>query len=64
LVKNQKKILKLISRKPCISKREIAEKISISTTAVDKNIAMLKKRGLIKRIGSAKSGYWEIVKKD
>ncbi len=58
LVENQKKILQFIAENPRISKREMAEKLGISTTAVDKNINTLKKRGLLKRVGGAKGGYW------
>jgi len=61
LVENQKKILRLMQENPRISKRELSQKIKISTTAIDKNIEMLKRKGLIKRIGSAKGGYWKII---
>ena len=60
LVENQGKMVRLIHRDPHISKKKMAEIIGISTTAVDKNIETLKKKGLIIRIGNAKSGYWEI----
>lgn len=60
LVESQKRILSLISENPRISKQELAKKIGISTTAVDKNIIKLKQKGLLKRIGPAKGGYWEI----
>jgi len=60
LAENQKKILKLIAKNPQISKREMAGKIGISTTAIDKNLNSLKKRGILKRIGSAKGGHWEL----
>jgi ATP-dependent DNA helicase RecG len=63
LVESQKEILKLVLNNPKISKREMSEKIGISSTAVDKNINFLKKKGLLKRVGSAKSGHWEIVEK-
>ncbi len=62
LVENQKKILTLVRENPYVSKREMSESIGISTTAIDKNIASLKKKGLLKRIGPAKGGHWEIVK--
>ncbi len=61
LVENQKKILTLVRENPYVSKREMSESIGISTTAIDKNITSLKKKGLLKRIGPAKGGYWEIV---
>lgn len=61
LVESQIKIIELISNNPRISKREMSEKIGISTTAIDKHIKKLKKRKIIKRIGNDKSGYWEIL---
>ena len=63
LVENQQKMLRMIAKNPHLSKREMAEKIGISTTAIDKNIEMLKKKELLKRVGSAKGGYWEILEK-
>ncbi len=61
LVESQKKILELIAKNPRVSKEDMARSIGISTTAIDKNIAHLKKKGLLKRAGSAKSGHWEVV---
>lgn len=63
LVENQKKIVHLIYQNPRISKRELHEKIGISTTAIDKNIEKLKNLGILKRIGPAKGGKWEITQK-
>jgi len=61
LVESQKEILELVHINPKISKNEMSEKIGISNTAIDKNIDALKKKGLLKRIGSAKGGHWEII---
>ncbi len=58
---NQKKIIELMGQDKLISIPQIAEKVGISTTAVENNIAKLKKQGIIKRVGSAKAGYWVIV---
>ena len=44
-----------------ISRKELAEKTGISTTAVQKHLNKLKSLGIIKRIGSAKNGYWEVI---
>jgi len=60
LVESQKKILKLMKKSPQISKEEMARKIGISTTALDKNINTLKKKGLLTRIGPAKGGHWKV----
>jgi predicted HTH transcriptional regulator len=38
----------------------MAKHIGISTTAIDKNIETLKSKGFLKRIGSDKTGHWEI----
>ena len=35
--------------------------LEISTTAVDKNIDSLKKKGLLKRVGPDKGGYWKVL---
>jgi ATP-dependent DNA helicase RecG len=61
LVENQQNILKVIKTNPRVSKKQMAEIIGISTTAIDKNIEKLKKLGLLKRVGSPKSGYWEVT---
>lgn len=63
LAESQRKILSLISKNPYISKQELSKEIAISTTAIDKNIRTLKQKGLLKRMGSAKGGHWEISKK-
>jgi len=61
LAESQKQILQLVKDNPYISKKELSEIIGISTTAIDKNIKKLKKEGLLKRVGPAKGGHWEIV---
>ena len=57
LGENREKILELMQSDKFISIPKIAEKIGLSTTAVENNIAKLKEKGIIKRIGSAKSGH-------
>ncbi|OQA91975.1 MAG: Divergent AAA domain protein [Elusimicrobia bacterium ADurb.Bin231] len=64
LAESQQKILELIKQNPYISKKELANKIAISDTAIDKNISQLKKKGLLKRIGHDKGGHWEIIKRN
>jgi len=61
LSENQVKILRLMLENKYLSKKEISEKMSISTTAVDKNIAKLKECGVLKRIGPDKGGYWVVL---
>ena len=53
-------ILLEIKQNPYITKRELSEKIGISTTAIDNNIAYLRQNGYIERVGKTKGGYWEL----
>ncbi len=64
LAENQKKIMLLVFEDPKISKRKLANKLGISTTAVDKNIEKLKKLNILQRVGPAKGGEWKIIFRD
>jgi predicted HTH transcriptional regulator len=44
-----------------ISIPEMAETIGISERSIERNIESLKKKGLLKRIGPAKGGHWQII---
>ena len=57
-------ILELISKNRKISIVQLSERLKISTTAIEKNIANLKRKGVLNRIGPAKGGYWEIVEEN
>ncbi|MBA7582164.1 hypothetical protein ES708_24084 [subsurface metagenome] len=41
---------------------EMARIVGIAEKNIENNIAYLKKMGIIKRIGPAKGGYWEVLK--
>jgi len=58
--KSSEKILALIRENKLISAREMAEIIGISQRAVEKQLAILKDKKIIKRLGGAKGGHWEI----
>jgi len=62
LGENRLKIISLMRENSKISITEIADKVGISTTSIEKNIGYLKKQGIVRRIGPAKGGYWEVVK--
>lgn len=55
------KILELIKRDKNISSKKIAKILDIAPRSVERKIATLKAKGCLKRIGSPKTGYWEIV---
>jgi len=59
--KSSQKILKLMVQNPQITINELAEDIGISDRAVKKNIKVLKEKGLLRRVGPAKGGYWQVI---
>ncbi|MDO5838526.1 MAG: ATP-binding protein [Methanosarcina mazei] len=63
LTQNQEVILSLIRENSRISARELSDRVGISARKTEENISKLKKKGLLKRIGSARGGYWEIIEK-
>ena len=59
--KSSEKVLNLIKNNPEITITSLAKQLGISTRAIEKQIAALKKRNRIKRIGPAKGGHWEVL---
>ena len=58
---NEAKIFNLISQDKNITYVELANKLNITEKSVYKNIEKLKKKGLLKRVGPAKGGHWEVI---
>lgn len=54
-------VLAIIKSNPQISYREVADQLKINYSAAQKHFENLKTKGIIKRIGSAKGGYWEVI---
>ena len=48
---------------PEISMDKIAQKCDVSVVTIKRDIARLRGRGLVKRVGSFKRGHWEINRK-
>ena len=47
---------------PKVTVSELAKRLRMSTTAIEKNIYYLKTQGYVKRVGPAKGGHWEVAK--
>ena len=60
--KNAKKLLELISENPNISAVIAGEKLLVSKRQAERLFAQLKENNMIKRVGTDKNGYWEIIK--
>jgi len=63
LTNNQQSILNMMHSSPYISANELSVKIGISSRKIEENIKKLKEAGIIKRVGAAKGGHWEIINK-
>lgn len=61
LGENQKRILQLLSSNSLLTIKDLAETLGISTTAVENNLARLKQKNLLVRVGGDKGGHWEVL---
>ena len=57
----QAMILELLLKNPNYTRLDLVKLTGKSNSTIKENLAKLKKNGLIKRIGSTKSGYWEVI---
>lgn len=58
--KTVEKIQLLIRQNPRITQQELMKKTGLSRRGVEWNLAKLKEKGLLRRIGPDKGGHWEI----
>ena len=49
-------------QKPTITIPEIANNLGITTRAIEKQLKQLREKNIIRRIGGAKGGSWEVLK--
>lgn len=57
------KIIDLVISDPSITAEAMSVKIGVSKRAVEKNIKVLRERGILVHEGSDKAGYWRIIVK-
>lgn len=62
LSETKNKILTEIRNNPNITKARLVEILSVGKTTIDKGMSVLKKKGYIERVGSNKTGYWNVIK--
>lgn len=58
---NEAKILNLINENNKVTVNEITSKVNLSRRTVQTIINSLKSKGILVRVGSDKTGHWEIV---
>ena len=57
------RLLSCLEQNPCITQTDLAEEQSISRRTVQRMMKKLMDDGKIKRVGSTRTGYWEIKEK-
>ena len=60
-LKGRARILELLRERPKITIAELIEETGLSRNGVKWNIDKLKSEGLVRRIGPAKGGHWEVM---
>ena len=55
-------VFDLIKANNTITATEISERLGISLSTVKRKIKELKDKSIIERVGSDKTGYWQIIK--
>ncbi len=61
LTENQREILKKIKENPYITAENLSKEIGINKRNIEKNLSNLQNKRLIRRVGSAKGGSWEVL---
>ena len=59
--KSSVKIIELIREDKNITIPVIAEKLGLTTRAIEKQMVKLQRDSLIRRVGPDKGGYWELL---
>jgi len=54
-------IVKLIEKNKEITSIQIAERLKVSDKTIKRDMATLKEQGRLQRVGSLKSGHWEVL---
>jgi len=60
-VKSSVKIIEMMKENPETTIPMMAESLRLTTRAVEKNVARLQAKGVVKRIGPDKGGHWEVI---
>ena len=59
--KTEKAVLSILIRKPEKTAEEIAVEVGVTKRTIERTLVSLKKKGLIERIGTNKSGSWTVI---
>ena len=57
-------ILEKMSENSNVTLAELSKLLGLGRTTITDNVSKLQKMGILKRVGSDKTGYWEVVNHD
>ena len=60
-VKRKEEIIKMLLVNQYLTADELAVAFSVTVKTIKRNFAVLKNEGKLKRVGSDKTGHWEII---
>ena len=65
LTERQQKILELLNKNVAtnvtLNSNNLAEKLGVSRKTIERDMTVLQEKGLVQRVGSNKTGHWELV---
>ena len=69
LTERQQKILELLNENVALNvatnvalnSNDLAEKLGVSRKTIERDMTVLQEKGLVQRVGSNKTGHWELV---
>ena len=64
VTENKSVIMREIAKDRYITAKRLPEIVDISERKTKENIRVLKEKGLLKRIGPDRGGYWEVVDRE
>ena len=59
--KSSQKILEAVAENPHITIAQLSDRCGIGPRAVQKNINVLRDQGLLRRVGPARGGHWDVL---
>lgn len=62
LTERQRKVLSLVENSPVVTAKKMSETLSVSQRTVERDIAMLRRMGIIRRKGGDNDGIWVVEK--
>jgi predicted HTH transcriptional regulator len=61
---NQQKMIDAVRNNPYVTREELVKIVGISLSKIKANIAKLKVKGILERIGPDKGGHWQVIDKN